>query len=206
VAGHSWLVDAIALPLLLTATYCATRPFISRIRQRRIEADVDAMHVVMGPAMAAMLAGWLDTEWTKALGLVFLAGVGWFGSGAVRAGLRAGPGNRGPGHHMEHLAACAAMVYMLGSASFTGMATMAAGPGMSSASSGPGGIEVLAVALGVALIAYAVRDFSLMTVSPASVPVVTDRVAARPVLAPRMAGACQVVMGLAMGAMLVATI
>ncbi len=205
-AGHAWLVDGLALALLLTAAYCATRPLTSRVRRRRIEPDIDAMHVVMGPAMAAMLAGRLNAEWSKALVLVFLAGVGWFGSGAVRAGLRTTSRSRGPGHHVQHLAACAAMVYMLGSASFTGMAAMTGGSGMPSAVGPPGGIEVLAVALGVALIAYAVRDFSLMGVSPVSAPAGTDPVAARPVLAPRMAGACQAVMGLAMGAMLVATI
>jgi hypothetical protein len=162
------------------------------------------MHVIMGAAMAAMLAARLNTGWSIALVIVFLAGVGWFGYGAVRAGLRAGPGSAG--HHMQHLAACAAMVYMLGSASFTGMSAMTGGPGMSSAISPPKGIEVLAGALGVALIAYAVWDILLMTASPASAPTGSDPIATRPVLAPRMAGACQAVLGLAMGAMMMATI
>jgi hypothetical protein len=160
----------------------------------------------MGPAMAAMLVGRLNTEWSQALVLVFLAGAGWFGSGAVRAGLRPGPRRGSPGHHMQHLAACAAMVYMLGTASFTGMAAMTGGPGVSSAISPPEGIEVLAAALGAALIAYAGRDISLMTASPASAQTGTEPPATRPLLAPRLAGACQAVMGLAMGAMLVATI
>jgi hypothetical protein len=203
VAGHAWLTDGSALPLLLTASYCATRPLTSRVRRRRIEPDADVMHVIMGPAMAAMLAGQLNTEWSRVLVFVFLAGVAWFGTGAVRAGLGPGPRRGSPDHHVQHLAACAAMVYMLGTTSLTGMA-MTGGSGMSSAISPPEGIEVLAVALGVALIAYAVRDIPLMAASPPSAPAGTNLVAARPVLAPRTAGACQAVMGLAMGAMLVA--
>jgi Domain of unknown function (DUF5134) len=206
VAGQAWLVDGLALMLLLTAAYCATRPLTSRVRHRRIEHDVDAMHAVMGPAMAAMLAGRLNVEWSRALGLVLLAGVAWFGFGAVQAGLRAGPRSGGAGHHVQHLAACAAMVYMLGSASFSTMATMSHRPGMSSAISPSPAIAALAATLGVVLIAYGIRDFSLFAVSPAPVAVRTDPAATRPILAPRMAGACQAFMCLAMGATMVATI
>jgi hypothetical protein len=42
--------------MLLTALYCAARLVLARTRRRPAERDVDLVHVLMGVAMAGMLA------------------------------------------------------------------------------------------------------------------------------------------------------
>jgi Domain of unknown function (DUF5134) len=202
----------LALVLLLTAAYCATRPLTSHLLRRRFEADVDAMHVVMGPAMAAMLVGRLGAGWSQAVTVVCVAGVAWFGSGTVRDGLRSGPGGGGFGHQAQHLAACAAMLYMLRGPSVTGMTGMTAakspavGPVTASATSSSVPIQVLAAGLGAVLIAYALWDLRAPTPSRGDPGRVMASTGPRPVLAPRVARGCQSLMCLAMAGMVMATL
>jgi hypothetical protein len=207
-----------AVVLLLTAVYCATRPVTSRLLGRRFEADVDAMHVVMGWAMAAMLVGRLGAEWSRAVVIVCLAGVAWFGSRTVRDGMRARAGGAGPGHQAQHLVACTAMLYMLRGASAGGMTGMsgaagtAAGRGLTGLSVryGPAGpsmpIEILAVTVGAVLIAYAACDVFSLAASPRPSGTMITSTGTRPLLAPRVAVGCQAVMGFAMGGMMLATV
>ncbi len=217
-AGQTRLVYVLALVLLLTAAYCATRPITSRVLRRRFEADVDAMHVVMGPAMAAMLVGRLGAEWNRAVVVVCVAGVAWFGSRTIRDGVRSRPGGGRPGHQAQHLVACAAMLYMLGSTSVGAMGGMGAGTGpapgtgpaavpvMSSATGPSVPIKVLAVALGAVLIAYAAWDLGATRASPGEPGTMIASAGTRPMLAPRVAAGCQALMCLAMGGMVMATV
>ena len=55
-AGPAWLADSFAALMLLTALYCAARLVLARTRRRPTERDVDLVHVLMGVAMAGLLA------------------------------------------------------------------------------------------------------------------------------------------------------
>ena len=192
--------------MVITAGYCATRPVASRVLRRRIEPDVDAMHMVMGPAMAAMLVGRVTENLSRGLLVAFAAGVAWFAVRTVRDGLRAGPSGVTPCHHVQHLVACAGMLYMLGGSSGAGMTAMAARPRMVTPATSVAGLEVLAVTLGGVLLAYGIWHLELIVA--ASKPTGAGPVPGRPerVLAPRVAAGCQLVMCVAMGGMLMATV
>ena len=55
-AGPAWLADSFAALMLLTALYCAGRLVVTRTWRRPTGQDVDLVHVLMGVAMAGMLA------------------------------------------------------------------------------------------------------------------------------------------------------
>jgi Domain of unknown function (DUF5134) len=121
VRGPSWLEGILAVIMLATAAYCATRLVIARAHRRPDERDVDVVHTVMGVAMAGMLVSWLNPLPDRVWAVTFGAATGWFGWQAWRgrrpgpaptAGLRAAA--RSPHrHHLPHLVMCGAMVYML---------------------------------------------------------------------------------------------
>ena len=81
--GPSWLAGILAVTMIATAGYCASRLIIARAHQRRDERDVDLVHTVMGVAMAGMLVSWLnplpDVVWRRCSGRP-----GWFGWRAWR--------------------------------------------------------------------------------------------------------------------------
>ena len=138
--GPSWLAGILALIMIVTAAYCASRLIIARAHRRPDERDVDLVHTVMGVAMAGMLVSWLNPLPDGVWAVMFGAGTGWFGLRAWRArrGRRARTNVRGTGqsphqHHVPHLVMCGAMVYMLLAA---GAVTSAMHPGM--AMGGPG--------------------------------------------------------------------
>jgi Domain of unknown function (DUF5134) len=121
VRGPSWLEGILAVIMLATAAYCATRLVIARAHRRPDERDVDVVHTVMGVAMAGMLVSWLNPLPDRVWAVTFGAATGWFGWQAWR-GRRPGPAPtaglgaaaRSPHrHHLPHLVMCGAMVYML---------------------------------------------------------------------------------------------
>jgi Domain of unknown function (DUF5134) len=205
-AGHGWLVYGLALIMVITAGYCATRPVAARVLRRRIEPDVDVMHMVMGPAMAAMLVGRTTENLNRGLLVAFAAGVAWFAVRTVRGGLRAGSSGVTPCHHVQHVVACAGMLYMLGGTSGTGMTAMAAGRPMVTPASSVPGLEVLAVTLGGVLLAYGIWHLELIVATSKASGAGPIRGPSEGVLAPRVAAGCQLVMCVAMGGMLMATV
>jgi Domain of unknown function (DUF5134) len=122
-AGPAWLADSCAALMLLTALYCAGRLVVTRTRRRPTEQDVDLVHVLMGVAMAGMLApaglplpGAVQpggTIWASTWGLVFAAATAWF-AGRIALSYRATGRLRPVGsHHLPHLIMSGTMVYML---------------------------------------------------------------------------------------------
>jgi uncharacterized protein DUF5134 len=205
-AGQGWLVYGLAPIMVITAGYCAIRPVASRVLHRRIEPDVDAMHMVMGSAMAAMLAGRITGGLNRGLGVTFAAGVAWFAVRTVRDGLRAEPGATPPCHHVQHVVGCAAMLYMLGGTSTAGMTAMTAGRRLATPPSSGPGLEVLVIALVGVLLAYGVWHLQVIVATSKGIragPILTR---SEGVLAPRVAAGCQLVMCLAMSGMLMATV
>ena len=112
-AGPSWLAGTFAAVMILIAAYSAARLIFARRRGRATETDADALHVVMGIAMAGMLVSRLNVLPASVWAAVFAIAATWFGwhtirrrsSGALRASQCRYP--------LPHLIECTAMVYML---------------------------------------------------------------------------------------------
>src|SRR5215469_14143005 len=84
-AGPSWLAGIFAAVMIVTGAYSASRLAASRRRGQATEFDADALHAVMGAAMAGMLVPRFtvlpDGVWVA----VFSLGAVWFGWHALRA-------------------------------------------------------------------------------------------------------------------------
>jgi hypothetical protein len=127
-AGPSWLAGTFAAIMILIAAYSAGRLLFAWLRGRATETDADALHVVMGTAMAGMLVPRLSVLPASVWAAVFAMAAAWFGWHAIR---RRGPGTPGAcrcRYPVPHLIGSAAMVYMLLPA--TGLLAAHAGPGM----------------------------------------------------------------------------
>jgi Domain of unknown function (DUF5134) len=153
-AGSSWLPDAFAGIMILTAAYCVSRLVISVWQHRPTEHLVDAVHVLMGVAMAGMLVPRLRVFWTGGWEIVFGAAAVWFAWLAARELRRQAPGRR-RSHHLQHVLACAAMLYMLLAATSTAKA-VSGGSAMNGLAGGAGHAPTLALVLAVALVGYVV--------------------------------------------------
>src|SRR5262245_1250093 len=222
-APPAWLAGVLAAILLVIAGYCATRLAAARRLRRSTDHGADVMHIVMGVAMAGMLVPRLNPLQARAWAVMFAAGGAWFAGQAVRARWRA-RATAGPpaavwhGQHGAHVLPCAAMVCMLLAGPSAG-ARMGAGPGA-------GLLPVAALFLAVAVLVSVVMGTDrLPALRPARVPVTTPPAQAgpapgttgpavsagatpapagpRPVLCPRLAACCQIMMGVAMAYMLI---
>jgi hypothetical protein len=156
VNGPFWLAGILAVIMIATAGYCATRLIVARAHRRPDERDVDLVHTMMGVAMAGMLVSWLNPLPNPVWAVLFSGGTAWFGWRAWRGRQRradATDSRQSPHpHHVPHLVMCGAMVYMLLAA---GAATPAAGTGM--AMGGPataGRFPLLALVLAVFMVGY----------------------------------------------------
>jgi len=154
--GPSWLAGTFAAVVILAGAYSTSRLAISRLRGRATEFDADALHAVMGAAMAGMLVPRLSVLPDGAWMAVFGVAAAWFGWRTVRT--------RGPAaaispsrHPAPHLIECAAMLYMLlpvrGSDPVHGGAAMA-GMGVSAGPSGS--LPVLAIVLALFMLGHMV--------------------------------------------------
>jgi hypothetical protein len=164
-AGPSWLAGTFAAVMILTGAYSASRLAVSRLRGQATEFDADALHAVMGAAMAGMLVPRLnvlpDSVWVAIFGIASA----WFGWHALRAaglGISGGSPCRFP---VPHLIECVAMLYMLlpvhGPRAGPGGAPMAM-PGMGT-SAGPAGFPALAAVLALFMLGYIVWTTDRLT-------------------------------------------
>ena len=157
--GPSWLTGSLAAVMILTAVYSASRLAVSRLRRRTTEFDADALHAVMGAAMAGMLVPRLNVLPGSVWLVIFGMGAAWFGWHAVRAqGLRVS--GHSPGRFpVPHLIECVAMLYMLlplhGSRPAHGGAGMAMA-GMGTSAAPAGSFPALAVVLALFMLGYIV--------------------------------------------------
>jgi Domain of unknown function (DUF5134) len=112
------------------------------------------MHGLMGVAMAGMLVPRLRVFWAGGWEVVFCLGAGWFAWLAIRefrarSVVRERPRIRGlPAHHLQHVLACCAMLYMLlaGTSAVTmGGTSATATGGMAAATAGH--LPILALTL-----------------------------------------------------------
>ena len=180
-AGPSWLAWTFASVMIIVAAYCLTRLLASWRQHRPTDRHVDAIHVLMGVAMAGMLVPRLLVFWVGGWEVVFGIGAAWFGWLAIRE-FRGQPtvGGR-PGHHLQHVLACGAMLYM-----FLAAATVAKAVGGRSAmggmAAGAAHFRTLALLLAFALFGYVVWNADRLS-SLAPVAALAARSAPVPVLA-----------------------
>jgi hypothetical protein len=163
-AGPSWLAGTFAAIMIVTAAYSASRLATSRWWGRATEYDADALHAVMGTAMAGMLVPRLNMLPGTAWAAFFGVAAAWFGWHAIRArGI--GTSSSRCRYPVPHLIECAAMLYMLlplhGSRPARGGTGMAM-PGMA-ASAGPGSFPALAVVLALFMLGYIVWTTDRLT-------------------------------------------
>lgn len=224
--GPSGLASALAAIVLGIAVFSAVRLAASAGRRWNGEMDADAMHVLMGVAMAGMFVPRLAILPVSAWKVVFVAGGLWFGwrVGQVRHDRLAGYGGHGghPGfsgsycrHPLPHLVDCLAMLYML----WAVPALRAPGPVAAAGVMGTGGarLPVVGLALALCICGYVVwlgDRIQLAGVTgipgepaaralPPATPARVAGLAARPLLVPRAATCCKIAMGVAMGIMLI---
>jgi Domain of unknown function (DUF5134) len=122
-AGPAWLADSFAALMLLTALYCAARLVLARTRRRPTERDVDLVHVLMGVAMAGLLAPRVllvagpaqpgGALWAVTWGLVFGVATVWFAARIALCYRATGRLRPVGSHHLPHLIMSGTMVYML---------------------------------------------------------------------------------------------
>jgi uncharacterized protein DUF5134 len=153
--GPSWLAGTFAAVMILIAAYSAGRLLFARRRGRATETDADALHVVMGTAMAGMLVPRLNMLPASLWAVMFAVAAAWFGWHAIR---RRGPSTPSASqcrYPVPHLIECAAMIYMLlpAAAPRPGHAGRSmAMPGMSAAPAA--GFPALAVVLALFMAGY----------------------------------------------------
>jgi uncharacterized protein DUF5134 len=227
VSGPAWLAGSFAVLMIVIAVYCAARLAISRLRGRNTERDADALHVLMGVAMAGMLEPRLTSVPVTVWRVVFAAAAAWFGWRAIRPGHQVG-GARGA-HPAAHAVECAAMVYMLLP---VGSWSSGHGPGMAMPGMSQGttiGNPALTLVLALFMLGYvlwAVDRLAHLSRTPApatarvtfahSFPQPAQIVPAgpaaasaypypegSPVLAPRLAASYKITMAITMGYMLI---
>jgi Domain of unknown function (DUF5134) len=184
-SGLSWLAYSFAALMLATSAYCLSRLAVSWRHRRPTDHQVDAVHVLMGVAMAGMLVPSLRVFWVGGWEIVFSAGAllfGWRMISDARA-------NRRSGHHLQHVLACVAMVYMLAAAT-AAVKQASGGSAMGGMGGGSAHFSTLALVLALALFGYVVWTTDRFS-SLAPVAALRANYAPAVVVAPATAAATQ---------------
>jgi hypothetical protein len=197
-SGPGWLAGALAGVMLLIATSCAVRLGFWRLRGRRADPQADGLHIVMGVAMAGMLEPRIAPVPDRVWLAVFAGAAAWFGWQAIRARGQSRRTRASCAHPAPHAVECAAMLYML----LPSRPAMTM-PGMS-------GSRVLANPAATLVLALFMLGYILWTADQLAIlsrartqPTAGPRGdAAAVALAPRFAACYKIVMGVAMGYML----
>jgi uncharacterized protein DUF5134 len=157
----AWILDIFAAIMLVVAAVSAARLVAARPWQRgAVVTDTDISHLLMGIAMAGMLASSLTTLPNNAWVAVFAVLIVWFGYRVVRDYQASGARALAVGHCAPHLVHSAAMVYM-----FAALAAPAAGGGMGGMSGGMSTLHVptLAFLFAFILIGYTIWDLDQLS-------------------------------------------
>ena len=200
-AGPGWLTGLLTALILTVAAYNATRLAAATRWGRPAELDADAVHVVMGVAMAGMLTPGLSFAPARLWQAIFAAAGAWFAWQFLRTRRGAQLGPRRCPHPLPHLIECAAMVLMLALpaavASTRSMGTM------TGSLTGPAArLSPLTLLLALFMVGYVMwLANNLTALAPA--PAAGTATATATYLAPRCAACCKIAMGVTMGYMLV---
>jgi hypothetical protein len=160
----TWILDIFAAVMLVVAALSAARLVTARPwRSGAVVTDTDISHLLMGIAMAGVLAPGLATLPDGAWAAVFSAATAWFGYRVVRGYRASGTRALAAGHCAPHLVHSAAMVYMflaitVPAAGGTGMAGMGGMGGMSTLR-----VPTLALVFALLLAGYTIWDLDLLS-------------------------------------------
>ena len=162
----AWILDIFAAIMLAVAAISAARLVAARPWQHGgVVTDTDISHLLMGIAMAGMLAPSLTTLPNDAWVGVFAVLMIWFGYRVARDYQANGARALAVGHCAPHLVHSAAMVYMFAaittSSTMAGMSGMGAMSGMSGMSSLH--VPTLALLFAAILIGYTVWDLDQLS-------------------------------------------
>jgi Domain of unknown function (DUF5134) len=109
----AWVLDILAALMLVVAAVSAVRLGLARPwRNGAVVTDTDVSHLLMGIAMAGMLASSLTTLPSGAWEVIFALLTVWFGYRVVRDARSNGVRALAGGHCAPHLVHSAAMLYM----------------------------------------------------------------------------------------------
>jgi len=164
----AWILDIFAAIMLVVAAVSAARLLEVRPWQRgAVITDTDISHLLMGIAMAGMLAPSLTTLPDDAWAVVFGVLAVWFGYRVVRDYQASGTRALAVGHCAPHLVHSAAMLYMFlaittpamsGGSGMAGMAGMAGMGGM-----GALHVPTLGFVFALILIGYTIWDLDQLS-------------------------------------------
>jgi len=137
----AWILDVFAAVMVVVAAVSAARLVAARPwRRGAVVADSDIAHLLMGIAMAGMLAPGLSTLPDGAWAAVFCVLTPWFGYRVVRDYQANGARALAVGHCAPHLVHSAAMIYM-----FLAITAPATGGSGMAGMGGMGGVSTLSV-------------------------------------------------------------
>jgi len=156
----AWLTDIFAALMLLVAAVSAARLAVGRPwRRGAVITDTDISHLLMGIAMAGMLASGLATLSNGAWAVIFGVLTAWFAYRVVRDARANGVRALAGGHCAPHLVHSGAMLYM-----FLAITAMSGGSGMAGMGGSVGGsmqtlrYPTLAFVFAIVLIGYTAWD------------------------------------------------
>jgi hypothetical protein len=159
----AWILDVFAALMLAVAAVSAARLVAARPWQRgAVITDTDISHLLMGLAMAGMLASSLTTLPNTAWEVIFGVLTAWFAYRVVRDARANGVRALAGGHCAPHLVHSGAMLYM-----FLALAApMAGGSGMSGMGGSSGSTlkyPTLAFVFALILIGYTIWDLDQLS-------------------------------------------
>jgi Domain of unknown function (DUF5134) len=188
VTGPSWLADTLAVVMIATAAYCFSRLMVAWRSRRQTDYDVDGVHILMGVAMAGMLVPRLNPFWDSGWEVIFAASVAWFGWQTVR-GYRneLAVGHRWVAHHLQHVVACGAMLYMLLAVVPAKAASSGSGMAMGGSPGSTTTFPTLALVLTLALVGYVIWTADRFTALAPVAALRTMTVPVSTVVAPALA-------------------
>jgi hypothetical protein len=188
VTAPTWLTGGFVAMMLGVAGFCGGRLVLARRTRRPAELDSDTVHVLMGVAMAGMLAAVLRFGSSRVWIGLFAAGAAWFAWQALRVRRGAPASSWRCAQPVPHLLECGVMLYML-----TALPSARPSAAMGASASR---LALLSLVLAMSMIGYVVWLADRFTVTAGTAS------CAR-VLAPRCAASCKIAMGITMAYMLV---
>jgi hypothetical protein len=162
------ILDAFAAVMLLVAAVSCARLVAARPWSRpNAGSDIDAAHILMGIAMAGMLASGLRTLPNGVWAAVFAVVTAWFGWRVTTEVRERRASALSTGHHFPHLVHGAAMVYMFVALTSPALGAGSAMSGMSGAASSMGTLRLptLGLAFVLFMAGWAVWDLDQLTSS-----------------------------------------